>query len=109
MRAGRLGESMETRALFRGPAHVMVCCTDPKYDNVIGLPAREAFPEYIYRDWHRATDRVYRTGQCEAVDITTIEEVTGVSLLVRIDDDEGRPWGLAAEFRPVAVPRRPRL
>ena len=100
---------MNTRALFRGPAHVMMSSTDPRFDGCLGCPAREAFPDHAYLEAHRAMDRVYRTGRPEIVDITRTDDVMGTSLMVRILDDDGQPWGVAAEFEVVAAPPRPRL
>ena len=89
-----MGETMNARALFRGPAHVLVAATEgipEPFPSSIGQPAREicARADCPVSD---AMDRAWRTGQTQHVEGY---DVIPVSV-------GGEMWGVALVLAPAS-------
>ena len=96
------------RALYRGPAHVIVDAS-PKFlaltGDVLGKPAREAFAEPEYAPAQRAMDRVFETGIPEAMLIDGFDGIPGVIVYAPLIEPESRQVvGLQSLWRPLPVP-----
>lgn len=95
---------MNAVALFRGPMHVMIRCSD----EVIaiggrdgrGVPVREAFPEEQYGPVQAAMDEVFVTGRT-----ITLARPLGVLVIRPRIGARGRIVGVGTYFESAPVPR----
>ena len=101
---------MVARALYRGPAHVIVDA-DEEFRrtnagrSVLGVPAREAFTEHQYRAAQALMDAVYLSGVPASLPVLDATEVIGMLRFEPVYDEDGTVWGLVSEFRPLAALR----
>lgn len=98
---------MRSISLFRGPGHVCEWTNEAFRDRdprpVIGIPAREAFPEVEFAPLQRLMDLAYASGLEQWV-------VYGEGLFAALPRyQKGRVIGVAVVYQPSPVPlARPR-